>query len=171
MSSREKQRKERKTAVEENGRKVKKKKRKNSKPEKYYKDGRIVYKEDRLITSRCNVSSESFTFHLLLDLRFSSFALFHPLLSGESIYIFFPRRCLSGKRKSSFFNQVHLTNFLIEFLGEQEKEEEKSEEKNVRYHARIYSEIRRSLVLIYSMSTNRKHNRFVTRHWIYLQQR
>lgn len=84
-----------------------------------------------------------------------------------------------GKRKSSFFNQVHLTNFLIEFLGEQEEDdEEKSEEKNVRYrfffffkHARIYSEIRRSLVLIYSMSTNRKHNRFVTRHWIYLQQR
>lgn len=39
-----------------------------------------------------------------------------------------------GKRKSSFFNQVHLTNFLIEFLGEQEEDdEEKSEEKNVRY--------------------------------------
>lgn len=109
MSSREKQRKERKTAVEENGRKVKKKKRKNSKPEKYYKDGRIVYKEDRLITSRCNVSSESFTFHLLLDLRFSSFALFHPLLPGESIYIFFPRRCLfAGKERaasSSSFNE------------------------------------------------------------------
>lgn len=111
-----------------------KKKRKNSKPEKYYKDGRIVYKKDRLITSRCNVSSGSFTFHFLLDLRFPSF---HPLLSNRNIYIFFlfPRRCLSveGKKEQLLSptksNQVHLTNFFDRISGE----EEKSEKKNVRF--------------------------------------
>lgn len=72
---------------------------KKKKFEKYYKDGRIVYKEDRLITSRCNVSNGSFTFHFLLDLRFSSF------LFSARIYIFFPLDDICPReKKSSFFN-------------------------------------------------------------------
>lgn len=166
---------------------LKKKKRKNSKPEKYYKDGRIVYKKDRLITSRCNVSSGSFTFHFLLDLRFPSF---HPLLSNRNIYIFFlfPRRCLSveGKKEQLLSptksSQVHLTNFFdrISRRGREKRKEKRTVLFSFNNYLSREREIIRnlfpdstgsSLALIYSMSTNRKHNRFVTRHWIYLQQR
>lgn len=83
-------------------RRVKKKKKKF---EKYYKDGRIVYKEDRLITSRCNVSNGSFTFHFLLDLRFSSF------LFSARIYIFFPLDDICPREKKSRFFNVEQSSF------------------------------------------------------------
>lgn len=110
-------------------------------------------------------------------------------LQPEYIYIFPFSSTMSVRgrkeRAASFSNQVEPSSFNEFFWSNFRRGREKRKEKRTvlfsfnNYLSREREIIRNlfrdstgsSLALIYSMSTNRKHNRFVTRHWIYLQQR